>query len=160
MTKYKIMLIILTSILLVSCKKGYKVDNFTYKISIENIGNFNSRFQLNPDRSYTIIQTNTYFDKFEGVQRPSNRNGILTEEEFLKIKNLIEAADLNNMKESYGFDNDNTDNITNIVYSIEVERPNFNKFITINIQPDQKFSTSFINLIEYTHELIDQKISE
>lgn len=160
MTKYKFMLIILTSILLVSCKKGYKVENFTYKFSIENIGNFNSRFQLNPDKSYDIIQTNTYFDKFEGVQRPSSRNGVLTEEEFVKLKNLIEDADLNKMKDSYGFENDDSNNLTNIVYSIEISSSDLNKFVTINMKPDQKFTSSFINLIEYTNELIDNKISD
>ena len=160
MTKYRLILIIMTFILLVSCKQNYKVENFTYKFSVENIGNFNSKFQLNPDKSFDILQTNTYFDKFEGVRRPDSESGVLSEEEYIKIKELIEAADLNNMKESYGFNNDNVDNLTNIVYSIEVASPNFNKFITINIQSDQKFTPEFIKLIEYTNELIDKNISD
>lgn len=160
MRKYKFIIILCAVILFTGCKKSYKMEDFTYKFGIENIGNFNSKFQINPDRSYAIFQTNTYFDKFEGVQRPSSKNGMLTEEEFIKLKNLIEDADLNKMKDSYGFENDDSDNLTNIVYSIEISSSDLNKFVTINMKPDQKFTSSFINLIEYTNELIDNKISD
>lgn len=155
MTRIKFILISSLLLLLVGCQQKQKMENFTYKYSMESTNNYKVDFQLNPDSSYIINQNNQFFDKFDGVYRPILKEGFLTESEYNKLEELINKSNLEKMKDSYGF-GDNSDKT--VMYNLELSYGDTHKYVVINLKSDQEFSKSFIELIEYTNSLIDLKI--
>lgn len=157
MLKYKFIPLLSSLLLFFGCKQEQKLENFTYRYSMESTGNFKVEFQLNPDTTYEIHQTNQYFDKFDGTCRPVNKKGKLTEEEYMKLRDLIQAGKIDFMRDSYGFDENIKEN--SIIYNLELEKEKHRKFVTINMKTRHKFSDSFLQLIEHTNSLINNKIA-
>lgn len=157
MRKLKTALILTFIVVILGCNHNNNISEFTYKFSMESTGNFKVEFLINPDSSFTINQTNLFFDKFDGTYRPVNVNGKLTEVEFNKLRDLIEESRIDKMNDSYGFtDNDNGDKT--VIYNIELKDDKIHKFVTINLNTEQQFSNKFIELIEYTNSILDNKI--
>lgn len=156
MTPLKFISIISFFLLLLGCQNKQPIENFTYKFTMESINNYKVEFQLDPDTNYIISQTNQFFDKFDGVYRPVNKTGTLTTSEFDNLRKLIQESNIEEMKDAYGFNNDeNSDNT--VIYNIELSHNNQQKFVIINLNSQHKFSKSFLHLIEYTNELIANK---
>lgn len=158
MTKYKLALALSFILLVSGCNQNKSIEEFTYKFSMESIGNFKSEISVNPDLSFTVFQTNQFFDKFDGTYRPININGTLSDDEYNNLKSLLEKARIQKMKDSYGFGENESNSDKTILYNIELEHDDIHKYITINLKADHQFSSKFIELIEYTNKLIESKI--
>lgn len=159
MLKYKIFVCVLVITLLIGCKNSADVKDFTYRYSMESVGNYKVEFEMNSDSTFRLIQNNYFFDKFEGTSRPVKKEGVLNKQEYDKFFELINKSNINKMKDAYGFEeSDDFDN--SIVYIIELFQNQQSKFVSINASTRQKFSNAFTQLIEYTNEFINTNLEE
>lgn len=159
MTNVKVFLGILCVFCLVGCGNSSDLQDFTYTYSMESIHHFKVEFQLNPDSTYKIGRYNYFFDKYEGRARPLYKEGKLTWDEFDTFRELITGSRLEKMKDAYGFDqNGNTDN--SIVYILELKQGGKSKFVSVNAGANERFSTHFTRLIEFTGNFINDRIKE
>ncbi len=151
--------VVLSILSVAGCRNSTGLRDFTYKYSMESVGNLKIELQLNPDSSYTIIQNNYFFDRFEKTSRPVKKEGMLSPQEFEKFRELISKSGINKMDDSYGFkENDNQDN--SIIYIIELRQGEESKFVTINAASPQNFSRAFTELIEYTNDYINANLKQ
>lgn len=141
-------------LLLLGCNRKPELTDFSYTFSMENVNNFKSEFQLNPDSTYQINQYNYFFDNFEGKRRPLVKEGKLTTDEFNTFKKLIEGSRLNQMKDSYGFENPAKEN--NIIYMIQLTTGGLTKYVSVNADTPEKFPKDFTELIKYTSNFINK----
>ncbi len=126
---------------------------------MESVGNFKVEFEITPDSTYKIVQNDYFFDKFEGVSRPINNEGVLTESEFDKFSELLNSSNIYEMKDSYGFSDDaNADN--SILYIVELAQNGKSKFVSVNADTQQDFSKGFIELIQFTNEFINANLEK
>lgn len=134
------------------------MEHYTYRFSMESVGNYKVEFQLNPDTTFAITQNNYFFDKFDGKNRSMEIDGILTDVEFDTFKGLISESRIHKMKDSYGFDDDeNLDN--SIIYIIELTQEGKSKYVVINASSNQNFSTDFTELVSYTNEFLNARLN-
>lgn len=133
------------------------LKNYTYRFSMENVGNFKVDFQMNPDSTFQIEQQNYFFDRQAGTNTPHSRQGVLSAEEFSRLNQLVIDSDIYGLDDSYGFD-ENSDN--SIFYTIELHQGEKNKYVTINAGTDHRFSDEFSELIEFTTKLMNDKLGE
>lgn len=165
MNKGKLFVCLVLSVFLLSCNSGNKsngsgsaeMGEFTYKFSMESVGNYKVEFQLNPDSSFIIQQQNLFFDRHAGVGNPTSKQGKLTADEFVKFNKLVRESDLYSMDDSYGFD-DNEE--SSMMYIIELNEGENVKFVSVNPEAAQNFSVEFTDLIEYTTKFMDSKLVE
>lgn len=158
MSKNKFILVFSCLSLLIGCSQEQKINNITYNYSMESIGNFKIELKLNPDTSYVIHRSNQYFDKFDGNYRSIEKHGKLSKNEYDKFRALIHSSKIHKMKDSYGFSDEmKTDN--SIIYYLELIQNKQHKFVTINSKAEDKFSDSFVKLIEYTNDFINKEIN-
>jgi hypothetical protein len=142
-----------------SCRDNTGLQDFIYKYSMESAGNFKVEFQLNPDSTFTIAQNNYFFDRFEGISRPIENEGVLSQQEFEKFSELICKSDIGKMDDAYGFEEkENLDN--SIIYVVELIQNGESKFVSINAISRQNFSKAFIELIEYTNDYINANLNQ
>ncbi len=142
---------------LIGCNGSSGLKDFTYRYSMESIGNFKVEFQLNPDSTYQIGQYNYFFDKYEGKARPLLKEGILTQEEFDMFTGLIAGSKLEKMDDAYGFDREGDDNNV-IVYMVELKQDEKSKFVSVNNNTDEHLPDGFNRLIAFTGEFISDKM--
>lgn len=164
MTKNNLFIYLVLSILLLSCNSNkYKnsgtvspeKEEFTYRFSMESVGNYKVDFQLNHDSTYQIEQQNYFFDRHSGTNTSTSKQGVLTFDEFSRFNNLVIGSDLYSLDDSYGF-YEFSDN--SIIYIIELRVDENVKFVTINTETDHRFSEEFINLIEFTTQFMNSKL--
>lgn len=132
-----------------------EMEEYTYKFSMESLGNYKVDFQLNPDSTYQINQQNYFFDRYSGTGNPTSRQGKLTADEFDQFDKLVRESDLYGMDDSYGFD-DNTD--SSIMYIIELREGENVKYVSVNPEVAHNFSVEFTDLIESTTKFMDSKL--
>ena len=151
--------VVLSILLVAGCGNNTGLKDFTYKYGMESAGNFKVEFRLNPDSSYTISQNNYFFDRFEGVSHPIEKEGVLSRQEFEKFSRLLQKGNLHKMKDSYGFsDEQGADN--SILYIVELTQDGQSKFVSVNAATRQKFPKAFTELIEYTNEFINANLAQ
>ncbi|MDD4415697.1 MULTISPECIES: hypothetical protein [Proteiniphilum] len=160
MIRYKLSIVAIAIFMFAGCKRSNpELMDFTYKFTMESIGNYKVEFQMNSDSTYKIEQNNYFFDKYEGVSRPVVRQGNLTTEEYIELRELVSKSGINDMRESYGFEKNN--NLQNsILYIIELVQNGQSKFISINANGGERFPDDFNRLIETTGDFIDYKLDE
>lgn len=152
-------LIVFTSMLLfIACNQPADLTEYTYRYSMESMGNFKIEFQLNPDSTYRVGQHNYFFDQYERTPQPRFAEGKLTAEEYDTFTMLIGDSRLGNMDDSYGFDQSVPEN--SIVYSIELQQKEQSKFVVINAGANNRFSDDFNRLIKFTSDFVDDKLNE
>lgn len=151
--------VVLSILLVAGCGNSTGLKDFTYKYSMESAGNFRVEFQLNPDSSYAISQNNYFFDRFEGASRPVEKEGVLSQQEFEKFRELISKSGINKMDDSYGFEEEeNSDN--SIMYVVELIQNGESNFVSINAGSRQDFPKAFTGLIEYTNDYINVNLKQ
>ncbi|SFS40953.1 hypothetical protein SAMN05216365_10548 [Porphyromonadaceae bacterium NLAE-zl-C104] len=139
------------------CDRSSGLKDFTYRYSMESIGNFKVELQLNPDSTYQIGRYNYFFDKFKGKVRPYIKEGILTPDEFDRFAKLIKGSKLEKMDDAYGFDRKG-DIDNSIVYMIELRQDEQSKFVSVNANTDEHLPDGFNRLITFTGEFISDKM--
>ena len=132
-----------------------EMEEFTYKFSMESVGNYKVDFQLNPDSTFQIEQQNYFFDRYAKKNAPNSRQGTLSSEEFARFDKLIRESDLYSMDDSYGFD-ENSDN--SIIYLVELQGGDDVKYVSINVETEHRFSYEFTELIEFTTGFMNSKL--
>lgn len=153
-------LLIATIIIVTSCTSNpANMDDFTYTYSMENTNNFKIEFQLNSDSTFKITQYNFFFDNFEQVKKPIYNEGTLSSDEFSTITKLLQKSNIENMEDSYGF-NDNTASYSDIIYMIELNRNGKSNYVSINSSGTNSFPEEFTKLIEYTNKIISMSQKE
>lgn len=158
MSKLKRFLPLLILFVLVSCSDKSDISPFTYKYSMESIESFKVEFQLNPDSTFKISEFNYFFDNYEGKKKPKYVEGKLNKNDFEKVKQLVKNSEIDKMRDSYGFED--PDKERNIIYMIEIVQDGNTKYVSINANSDNKFDKDFNQLIEFTGNLISDKLSE
>jgi hypothetical protein len=132
-----------------------EMEEFTYKFSMESVGNYKVDFQMNPDSTFQIEQQDYFFDRYAKKSSPNSRQGTLSSEEFAKFDKLIRESDLYSMEDSYGFD-ENSDN--SIIYLVELKDGDEVKYVSINVETEHRFSNEFTELIEFTTGFMNSKL--
>lgn len=159
MIKYKLLIVFLVILLVGSCRNNEELKNFTYKYSMESVGNFKVEFEMNHDSIYKITQNNYFFDRYEGVNRPDKNEGVITKTEFETFVRLLEKSNIYEMKDSYGFsDDESADN--SILYIVELNRNGESKFVSVSADSQQNFSEGFMELIQYTNNFINANLNK
>lgn len=159
MKKKHILLATLLAIVITGCTSTSTMDDFTYTYSMENVNNFKIEFQLNSDSTFKITQFNFFFDNFEKSKKPVSTEGTLTSEEFSKFRSLLQQSNIDEMKDSYGFD-DKTADESDIVYMIELKQGEKSKFVSIKGNKITSFSKKFTELISYTNTIISESTNQ
>ncbi|WP_418892640.1 hypothetical protein [Limibacterium fermenti] len=154
----KTILLFIVSLFLICGCNSYS-DNlpFTYKYSIESMGNFKVNFELNSDSTYKISQFNYFFDRLEGRKRAFLKDGKLTKQEFITFQTLISASKIERLKDTYGFEDAASER--EIIFMIELIRNGKSKYVSINSHTSNKFPKHFPDLIKHTNEFISEKIN-
>ena len=156
MNRIHCIIITLFAIIISSCTSKPTMGNFTYRYSMENVNNFKIEFQLNEDSTFKITQYNFFFDNFEMAKKPISTEGRLNNEEFSTFKELLQQSNLENMKDSYGYD-EKTASESDILYMIELKHADKTKYVSINASGDNTFPKEFTELIAYTNAIISDK---
>lgn len=137
------------------CSHVPEIKKFTFRYSMESIGNYKVELQLNPDSTFMIECHNDFFDRFESKRQPLYHEGKLTGEEARAFQRLIARSHLDKMNDSYGFDN--PDNEGSIVYMVQLEQDDKIKYVSVNGIVKQQLPRSFIHLVQYSTQFIDKK---
>lgn len=157
MNKINLLIATFFAIIVIGCTSTPTMDNFTYTYSMENVNNFKVEFQLNSDSTFKITQFNFFFDNFENTRKPISTEGTLNSEEFSIFKKLLQQSNIEDMEDSYGFD-DKTATESDIMYMIELKQNEKSKFVSINANDVITFSKKFTELIAYTNTIISEKL--
>lgn len=158
MNRIHFIIVTLFAIIITGCTSTPTLDNFTYAYSMENINNFKIDFQLNSDTTFKITQYNFFFDNFEKTKKPISTEGALNSDEFRNFKKLLQQSKLDEMEDSYGFD-EKTDSESDIIYIIELTKDGKTKYVSINASGNNSFPEKFTELISYTNTIINDKNS-
>lgn len=157
MAKYKSFALFLLVVLVYGCNVGTELTDFTYKYSMESVCNFKVEFQLNSDSSYVITRENYYFDRFEGVRRPIEKEGIATKSEFDEFRKLIRSSKIANMEDAYGLEEEENSG-NSVLCTVTLTQDGKSKCIFINAGTRQHFPKKFIALIEHTNNYINAHV--
>lgn len=163
MTQKKLIGSFIFVVLLVGCSgkngdyRSSHLKNYTYRFSMEIVGNYKVDFQMNPDSTFQIEQQNYFFDRQAGTNTPDSKQGVLSAEEFSRLNKLVIESDIYRLDDSYGFD-ESSDN--SIFYTIELHQGERVKYVTINADTDHRFSDEFSELIEFTTKFMNDKLGE
>lgn len=158
MLKNRLLLSSILFLALLGCSNKSELKEFTYRYSMESIANYKVEFQLNPDTTFHIIQNNYFFDRYDGISKPKEVNGVLSDNEFNSFVKLIEKSDIEKIKDSYGFEN-NTDNDNSMLYIVELNRNGKSKFVTVNLEENNGLSKEFNEMIAFTNLVINNKLN-
>lgn len=156
MNRIYFIIVTLFAIIISSCTSTPTMGDFTYNYSMENVNNFKIEFQLNADASFKITQYNFFFDNFENTKKPISTEGSLDNDEFSTFKNLLQESNLENMEDSYGFDEISASE-ADILHMLELNQDGKSKFISINATGADPFPEKFTELIAYTNTIISDK---
>lgn len=153
MNRIHFIIVTLFAIIITSCTSTPSMDDFTYMYSMENVNNFKIEFQLNADASFKITQYNYFFDNFEMKKKPITTEGTLDSDEFSSLKKLLQQSKLEDMEDSYGFD-EKTASVDDITYMVELKQDGKTKYVSINASGATSFPAKFTELIAYTNAII------
>ena len=156
MKRIRNLIIILATIFFVSCISSPSIDDFVYTYTMESINNYKIEFQLKSDSTFKVSQFNYFFDNYESMKKPVITEGQLNNKEFSTIKKLLQQSNLNDMKDSYGFDETESTE-SDIIYLIELKQDDKSKFVTIKSKSIESFPKKFTELISYTNSIISEK---
>ncbi len=143
------------------CSNHKPLDEFTFLFSMESADNYKTEFLLNSDSTYKISKYNYFFDNFESKRKPLYIEGRLSPHQFYTIQQLLTKSRLFKMKDDYGFsEEENSSALTDVIWQISLNTSENQKFITIKPSRKLQFSRPFLELIDFSGDLIDEKVKE
>ena len=89
---------------------------------------------------------------------PKVVEGVLTDDEYAELSQLIADVDFFSMKDSYGFESTPKNGMNDLVYQISLSSGGKEKFISIRSADKQVFPQSFIELVKRITVFNDQKL--
>ncbi len=159
LAKFGMCLIIL--LIAFGCSNLNPLDEFTFSFSVESVNNYKTELLINKDSTYKISKYNYFFDNFEGKRKPLHIEGRLTSRQFNTIQQLLTKSRLFKMKDDYGFNEEkNSSALTDVIWQISLHTPENQKFITIKPSRKLQFSKPFLELIDFSDDLINERINE
>lgn len=143
---------ILMGLIFVGCNKRPAEYQFSY--SMESVDNYKIVVTFNSDKTYKIEEFNYFLDNQANIRAPKIKDGNLTDEEYELASDKIFNANLFNMDDTYGFDNEDRSTLGDIIYQFYLTRDGEEKYISIANGSNQKFSSSFLELIDFINDFI------
>ena len=160
MTRYSGTTVVILLLLLTACSRSPRGELFSYTFSMESINNFKVELQLQPDSTWQAARINYFFDRFGGPPSALEREGKLTDREHATFARLLEKSEIEEMEESYGFDNED-DNSNAIVYMLSLTpEGGETRFVTIRENVEYRFPDAFRELILYSGNFLNEKLEE
>jgi hypothetical protein len=136
------------------CRKS--LNDFTFNYSMESVNNYKLMFTLSSDKTYKIEEHNYFIDNHSNKQEPVVREGSLTDEEYGEALKYLSACDFFKMKDSYGFDKDPAQGLSNILYQIAFHTEGKEKYVSIRNSEDNRYPASFISLLRYVSNFLKE----
>ena len=148
MKTYPFHLLFLT-LLLSGCHSEPK--DFTLSFTLESLEIYKLSIEINPDKSYHIQQQNLYLDTHANTQQINTSQGLMTDEEYDELKELIAGSHLFKLKDSYGFDKEPDENnpFANLTYQLTYTQGRKVKYITQRPNTTDQFPAKYIELIQF-----------
>jgi hypothetical protein len=145
-------------ILLCGCRST--PTDFSLFFTVESVDIYTLSLEIQKDKFYYIRQQNIYLDKNDGQEHISTSQGIMSEEDFANLRQLIAKSSLFNLKDSYGFDQEDEKNdpLSDLVYQLTYTQGKKNKFITLRLKPDDKYPESLIQLIQFLSQFTSKNL--
>ena len=156
MKNFTIQFLFLT-LLLTGCTS--KPKDFALSFTLESIDVYKLSIEINPDKSYLIHQQNVYFDRFANQERINTSQGVMSDEEYAELKELIAGSRLFRMKDSYGFDKEPEvmNPFSDFIYQLRYTQGRKTKFITLRPNSNDKFPAQFNQLIQFLAQYTSNK---
>ena len=139
-----------------SCKR--EVKPFTFSYSMESVNNFKVMLSFGSDKQYRIERYNYFMDNFAHKRDPKIVEGVMTDEEYDRLATLVVESDLPSMKDSYGFEQEPTGALGNVVYQIAYTCGGDEKYISIRSAEGQRYSDTFVELVHEITRFNDEKL--
>lgn len=134
------------SLLACGSKKKQPLCDFAFTYTMEVIQQYKVSFSFDSQKRFRTEIANHYMDKVENKRRPEIKAGRLTDEQFDRLKTLLEEADLPSMKEDYGFDR-RTQASQDILVQLILTQGEEKKYISILYNREQRFPPPFVRLM-------------
>ncbi|MDR1557259.1 MAG: hypothetical protein LBS88_09565 [Tannerellaceae bacterium] len=151
---YIIPMLLAALIVFAGCRKSLK--DFTFYYSMESVNNYKLMFSLRSDKTYKIEEHNYFIDNHSDIQAPVIREGTLTDEEYKEAVKYLSACDFFRMNDSYGFDKEVNQDLGDIMYQIAFHTEGKEKYISIRNSDDNRFPSSFIELLRYISHFLKE----
>jgi len=130
---------------------------FIYTFTVESPEAYKLTLTINHDKQYTIQEQYIYFKHKSGnYKTPKQKEGLITDEEFTEIKQILAKSNLFKMEDSYSFDQEAELTSNDVIYNITYLADKKEKHISIKVNDSEQFPLPFIRLIEYTDKLINK----
>jgi len=150
--------LLLSVILLTACKTEQKDFNIVF--ALESLNSYKIELEIKSDKSYSIKKQNIYFDRIARQANINSAEGEMTDEEWNELTQLVAAARLFKMKDSYGFTenaNNDDDLFRNMMYRLEYTEGT--KIKSLLIHPDLSYKypenltklTTFLSKFSSSH---------
>lgn len=133
-------------------------EEYTYRFTMEHIGNYRVQLEVAPDSTFKIEQHNYFFDRYAGTKHPIFCEGKLTPQAFNDFRRLIKINEIRRMNNAYGFEDDTSER--EMILVIEIEQGGVSTFVTINLFEQASLSANIRQLIKYTGDFISAEIKK
>lgn len=136
------------------CEK--KPDTFLFNYSIESVDKYKIAVSVKSDKTYKIEEFNYFFDNIANKKEPKTKDGLFTDADYSVMRDKILQANLFQMEDAYGFDDENDSDLGEIMCQIYFASDGKEKYISVAYDKDIKFPASFIGLINYLNEFVSK----
>ena len=150
----KYLLLFFITALLNGCSPEPK--EFSYTFTMESVDAYKISLTIDHNKQYTIEEQQVLFDRRSNSYNPKIKKGTINEEEFKQFIKLLTKSNLYNMKDSYGFEDEEDQALHDVLYYIIYKADNKEKYITIRLDKSTKFPASFTKLIEFTNQFANK----
>lgn len=135
-------------LLCVGCKgKGYRT--FEYTFSMETVASYRMTFSFDQDKNYRTEVRNYYMSRKTNV-----KTGVLTDEQYARLYDLLTKTNLFSFDDSYGFDGKTiADN--DLLIQVTLNADGKTKYISIGDLYNQEFPKSFRELVRESITFIE-----
>ena len=141
---------------LTGCKRDLGAFEFSY--SVESVDNFKVMLSMDSEKHYKVERIDYFMDNFARKRDPKVVEGVLTDDEYAELSQLIADVDFFSMKDSYGFESTPKNGMNDLVYQISLSSGGKEKFLSIRSADKQVFPQSFIELVKRITVFNDQKL--
>lgn len=122
---------------------------------MESVDNYKLQISFNSNKTYRIEEYSYFMDNSEKKRAPNIKEGVLTEEEYTAIQELLQKCNFFKMKDSYGFDKEINRDLGDVMYQVSFTSEGKEKFISIRDSDTSQFSGSFVKLIGYINTFLN-----
>lgn len=146
-------LLVFLSVCLTSCKKELKDFSFSY--SMESVDNYKLMVMFDGEKNFRIEEYNYYMDNFAKKRDPKIVEGKMTDEEFATLTPILQKCNFFKMKDSYGFEEEANRDLGDIMYQVSFASEGKEKFISIRNSDTGQFSPSFVKLVGFINNFLN-----